>query len=249
MTDDIRVHEDEYEEELLTFSADRFGAKDFFRPVVRKAVARVLDGLDVRDKLVLDIGCGLGGVDVLLARGLWRPGHGPGNRRRPGPPGQGAHQAKTACLTKWRSGRAKPGAPCLWPTNPWMWFSARDSWIHIQGQGLFFFQKRFRVLKPGGLLTAGDWMRAPGSYSRDMLYFFEMEGLTYHMDTQEKLWASARRSRLPGSDGGRYFRNSLLPQAPGRIPGHAGPPEGAHDPGLGPGKMGPTLLKTGASTT
>ncbi len=34
-----------------------------------------------------------------------------------------------------------------------------------------------RVLKPGGRIAAGDWMKAPGPYSRDMAYFFEMEGL------------------------------------------------------------------------
>ena len=37
----------------------------------------------------------------------------------------------------------------------------------------------------GGLLLVYGWLKAPGAYSADMLYFFEMEGLTYAMDTLE----------------------------------------------------------------
>jgi SAM-dependent methyltransferase len=41
----------------------------------------------------------------------------------------------------------------------------------------------FRVLRPGGVLTCYEWMRTPEPYSDDMLYWFEMEGLTYELQT------------------------------------------------------------------
>jgi phosphoethanolamine N-methyltransferase len=60
----------------------------------------------------------------------------------------------------------------------------KDSWIHIEDkQG--FFAEVYRVLQPGGVLAAGDWLRSDRPYNDDMRYFFQMEGLTYHMDTLE----------------------------------------------------------------
>lgn len=39
-------------------------------------------------------------------------------------------------------------------------------------------------MSPGG--AGHDWMKIPGEYSEDMLYFFRMEGLTYAMETPER---------------------------------------------------------------
>jgi SAM-dependent methyltransferase len=47
------------------------------------------------------------------------------------------------------------------------------------------FEDCRRILKPGGALTSYDWMKSGGDYGEDMLYFFELEGLTYAMDTIE----------------------------------------------------------------
>ncbi|MBL8708750.1 MAG: methyltransferase domain-containing protein, partial [Rhodospirillaceae bacterium] len=58
----------------------------------------------------------------------------------------------------------------------------KDAWLHIPDKAAHFAEI-YRVLKPGGQIAAGDWMKSPGPYSRDMEYFFEMEGLTYHLVT------------------------------------------------------------------
>ena len=47
-------------------------------------------------------------------------------------------------------------------------------------------QEIYRVLKPGGWLSAYDWMKIDGDYSSDMLYWFKTEGLTYAMVTQNE---------------------------------------------------------------
>jgi len=54
--------------------------------------------------------------------------------------------------------------------------------LHIPDKAAFFAEI-FRVLKPGGIVACGDWMKSPGPYSSDMEYFFKMEGLTYNLVT------------------------------------------------------------------
>jgi phosphoethanolamine N-methyltransferase len=57
---------------------------------------------------------------------------------------------------------------------------SKDSLIHITDKDAAF-RDYCRVLKPGGWLAMSDWMRGPEPYSKDMEYWFEMEGLSYHM--------------------------------------------------------------------
>jgi ubiquinone/menaquinone biosynthesis C-methylase UbiE len=48
---------------------------------------------------------------------------------------------------------------------------------------LGIFRECLRVLQPGGTISGYDWMRSEGECSEDMRYWFEMEGLTYAMET------------------------------------------------------------------
>jgi phosphoethanolamine N-methyltransferase len=57
---------------------------------------------------------------------------------------------------------------------------SKDSLIHVEDKDAVF-RDYCRVLVPGGWLAMSDWMRGPEPYSKDMEYWFEMEGLTYHM--------------------------------------------------------------------
>ena len=56
------------------------------------------------------------------------------------------------------------------------------------------FTEVFRVLKPGGILTAGAWLRSDRPYNDDMYYFILSEGLTYHLDTLENYGAILRET-------------------------------------------------------
>ena len=208
MTDETFEHQDEYEEELLNFLQIVWG-EGFLSPGGPEAVARVMEGLDVKDKLVLDIGCGLGGPDVILAEEY--------GARVIGLDIEEALVRRTRARieAKGLAGRVearlyKPG-PLPVPDESIDVIFGKDSWIHIQDKD-FFFADAYRALKPGGLLTAGDWMRSPDPYSEDMHYFFEIEGLTYHMDTQKnyaRLLANAGFTDVAVED----ISGQLLPQA------------------------------------
>ncbi len=178
-------HEDEYTPELITLLQLLWG-DGFLSPGGLEHLAEIVKGLDLQDKLVLDIGCALGGFDVALAKTY------------------GARvigldiEASLVAMGKQRvidndlADRVdlrlvEPG-PLAFPDATFDMVFGKESWINIEDKRDFFTEV-FRVLKPGGILAAGDWLRSERPYNDDMRYFFELEGLTYNMDTLENYGA------------------------------------------------------------
>jgi phosphoethanolamine N-methyltransferase len=175
------THKDEYTPEILAVLQLLWG-EGMLSPGGEAHLDSIVSGLDLAGKRVLDIGCALGGFDRLLARKY------------------GANvvgldvEASLVEIGRQRTAEAglagqvdlqlyNPG-PVPFPDGSFDVVFGKDSWIHIEDKRRLF-SEIFRVLKPGGYLAAGDWLRSERPYNEDMYYFFEMEGLTYHMDTLE----------------------------------------------------------------
>ena len=58
----------------------------------------------------------------------------------------------------------------------------KDAWLHVHRQA-GASARGASVLKPGGRLAGGDWMKGPEPFSADMIYFIELEGIPYHPTT------------------------------------------------------------------
>lgn len=172
---------EEYDDTLVALLELIWG-EGFLSPGGPHAVREIVKGLELTDKLVLDIGSGLGGPDIILAKEYGARII--GLEVEQGLVQRAIDNIENADLSTRISCRHYEPGPLPLPDNEVDVVFGKDSWIHIEDKKAFF-DEVFRVLKPGGILTAGDWMRSDKSYGEDMEYFFEMEGLTYHMDTLE----------------------------------------------------------------
>ena len=175
-------NEGEYHDAMIAFLQLIWG-DGFMAPGGEGNVARLVEGLDIRGKRVLDIGCGLGGPACLLA-------------------GQyGAQVVGTdldAHLIELAENRAEklnlaarieflivePG-PLKFPDESFDVVLSSGAFTQIENKREMFAEC-LRVLRPGGTLTCYDWMKCEDEYSDDMLYWFKMEGLTYAMETPER---------------------------------------------------------------
>jgi SAM-dependent methyltransferase len=161
----------------------------FIAPGGPQEVRNLVGETDLSGKLVLDIGCGVGGIDVMLARDygcdiLALDVEEPLLERAR------ERAAKAGLAERLTFRLVEPGPLPLEDASVDVVFS-KDAWIHIPDK-LALLAEVFRVLRPGGQLLAGDWCRGPEPYSADMDRFFELEGLTYHMATLESYGSGLR---------------------------------------------------------
>jgi phosphoethanolamine N-methyltransferase len=170
---------EEYDDRMLRLLQIMWG-DGFLSPGGPQAVRDIVAGLDLQDQRVLDIGCGLGGLDEVLAGEFGARVTGIDVARLIVEQGR-ARIAASPHRERIEIRLVEPG-PLPFADASFDVVFGKDAWLHIPDKPAFFAEIR-RVLKPGGIVTCGDWMKSPGAYSADMDYFFEMEGLTYHLVT------------------------------------------------------------------
>ena len=175
------AHQDEYDDDMVALLELVWG-KGFLSPGGPDNVKKTVAGLDLAGKLVLDIGCGIGGPALVLAGELGARVIGfdleaPLIARAEA----NAREAGLAERVEFR--RVDPGPLPLEDASVDTVFSC-GCFIHVDDKPAMF-REVLRVLRPGGPLACYDWMRGGAPYSADMRYWFKMEGLTYAMETLE----------------------------------------------------------------
>lgn len=149
-------------------------------------VASVVDGVDIRGKRVLEIGSGLGGSAAALAAN-----HDPG--RVIGIDIQ-KEQIERATRLAERRGLSDRVEFRLVDPGPLPFADASFDVVFSMGALVqipdkpALFAEIFRVLRPGGALTANDWLRnRPLPLSQELVDFMENVGLTYHWAAPEEI--------------------------------------------------------------
>src|SRR3954470_17495403 len=172
------AHE-EYDDRMLKLLQIIWG-DGFLSPGGPEAVRAIVVGLELKGKTVLDIGCGVGGLDEVLAGEFGATVTGVDVAQLIVKLGQ-ERIARSTLKDRIAIRLIEPGALPFADASFDVVFG-KDAWLHIPDKTAFFGEV-FRVLKPGGTVACGDWMKSPGPYSSDMQYFFKMEGLTYNLVT------------------------------------------------------------------
>jgi phosphoethanolamine N-methyltransferase len=173
-------HTDEYHDAMLVTCQLLWG-EGFLAPGGPGSVARMVGGLDLRDRLVVDVGCGLGGPACVLAEQFGARVLGI-DLERPLIERARKRAAQRGLGERVRFEVVEPGPlPC------------EDGSVDLViSAGAFTqtadkrtaFRECYRVLKPGGAISLYDWVRATrGELSDDMLRWIELEGLTYELET------------------------------------------------------------------
>lgn len=167
--------------------------KGFLSPGGPEEVREMLAGVDLRGGIVLDIGSGLGGVDILLARE-----HGAaevvGLDVEPRLIEEARALVREAGLEdRIRFDLAEPG-PLPYAAESFDAVFSKDAMVHIPGKDALFAEV-MRVLKPGGRFIAADWLwKAGAANSASVKAWMAAIPLTFAFTTVAEAEQALRRA-------------------------------------------------------
>jgi phosphoethanolamine N-methyltransferase len=177
----------EYDDTAIRFLEALWG-EGYLSPGGHEEVDRVVAGLDLSDKRVLDIGCGSGGIALHLVEA-----HDAGHVTGFDVEVPVIEAATRRAADRGLSARAdfvhgRPG-PLPFADAAFDVVFSKDALLHVPDKDALF-REIFRVLKPGGSFAASNWMIGhDGEPSADMKAYVAAEGLSFSM-------ASPARYRL-----------------------------------------------------
>ena len=152
----------------------------FLSPGGTDEIDEVLNGIDVSDKSILDIGCGCGGAAIHLIRN-----HGAKSVLGIDTEILVIQRAKELSLSndvsEFVEFRCINPGPLDIPDESVDLVFSKEVFLHIHNKG-DLLKDIFRVLKPGGLIAASDWMRVDDNPpSIQMQEYIKAEGLNMDM--------------------------------------------------------------------
>lgn len=173
-----------YDDAVVAFFESLWG-EGYLSPGGPEEVARLLDGIDLAGKSVVDIGCGAGGITLSLVRD-----HGAGqviglDVEAP-VCAQARRRVEAAGLADRIEIRQVSPGPMPLPDASLDIVFSKDAIVHIHDKEALA-KDAFRVLKPGGLFVASDWLIAhDGPPSPEMAAYIASEGLDFGMASPER---------------------------------------------------------------
>lgn len=171
--------EAEYDDTAIRFLEALWG-EGYLSPGGPEEVDRIVEGLDLAGRTVLDLGCGAGGIALHLA-GKHRAAHVTGFDVE-APVIEHARRRAVALGLADRVTfiHAAPG-PLPFADASFDILFSKDALLHVADKDAVFAEI-FRVLAPGGVFAASNWMIGhDGEPSADMKAYLEAEGLSFAM--------------------------------------------------------------------
>lgn len=176
--------EPEYDEAAIRFLGVLWG-EGYLSPGGPAEVDRVLSGVEVKGLSVLDFGCGAGGITLHIAR-TYRPELIVGYDVEQPVIDRARAAAEKAGLSSTARFVSSPPGRLPFEDGAFDVVFSKDAMIHVPDKEALFAEL-YRVLKPGGVFAASDWLIGhDGEPSADMKDYIAAEGLSFGM-------ASSRR--------------------------------------------------------
>ena len=130
----------------------------FLSPGGPEEVREILSGIDIDGKALLDIGCGTGGPSIVIAR-EFRPAQVIGIDIEPYLIERGRAAVVEAGLEGAIDLRLVKAGALPFKDQSFDIVFSKDSLIHIEDKPALY-REVLRVLRPGGLFAASDWLRS-----------------------------------------------------------------------------------------
>ena len=177
------MSEPNYDKHHITFLEMLWG-EGYLSPGGPEEVSRVLEGLDLRGKRVLDIGCGSGAITLSLAK-VHGAEHVTGIDVEDDVIEAARHRIAAAGATE--SVTITKVAPGPFPFDEAAFdiVFSKDSILHIPDKDMLA-RDIARVLAPGGWLAASDWLIAGETPTQAMQDYLELEDLDFAMASPAK---------------------------------------------------------------
>jgi phosphoethanolamine N-methyltransferase len=176
-------HVSEYHDSMIAFLEWVWG-RDFMAPGGEGNVDKLVRGLDLAGKRVLDIGCGIGGPAFVLARKYGARVTGIDLELQL--VARATRRAAELGLAQQCEFQAVSLGMLDFPDHSFDVVFTSGAMTQTEDKAGLLAECH-RVLKSGGVLTCYDWLKIDGPISDDMRYFIKMEGLTYNLITLAEL--------------------------------------------------------------
>jgi ubiquinone/menaquinone biosynthesis C-methylase UbiE len=182
----------EYDDTAIRFLEALWG-EGFLSPGGPDEVRRVVAGVDLAGSHVLDIGCGSGGITLFLAREYQPAGIVGYDVEQPVVDLATRRAAEQGLADRARFVRGAPG-PLPFDDQSFDVVFSKDALIHVADKETLF-EDIFRVLKPGGMFAASDWLTShDGEPSEAMKAYLAAEGLSFGMASAERYEMAMQRA-------------------------------------------------------
>ncbi len=175
-------HENEYDNTMVDMLELVWG-EGFMAPGGPGSVAKMVAGLDIRGKRVVDVGCGLGGPALVLAE---RFGARVVGIDLEAPLIERARERAAArgLADRVRFDVVEVG-PLPFPDASVDVVLSAGAYTQTADK-LSAFRDCRRALEPGGAISLYDWLRVDDDLSDDMRTWIELEGLSYSLETLDR---------------------------------------------------------------
>ena len=175
-------HDEEYGDTFVAGLEWMWG-EGFLSPGGADEVARIVAGTPIEGARVLDVGCGLGAIDLLLVE-RFGAAHVTGIDVEPSLVSSAKTRVRAAGLSDRIAIREVSPGPFPFDDGAFDVVFSKDSMIHIPDKRALYAEVH-RVLAPGGWMAVGDWFGNGLEPTRAMREWLDAVGLTFALESIE----------------------------------------------------------------